>query len=371
MVRNLEDRILRPGWELVSLGKICTVGTGGTPSTKIDEYYADEVNWLKSGDIKTGTIESFPHKISQLGLENSSAKVYPKDTVMIAMSGQGKTRGICGITSEETACSQSVAAIICGPRISPFYLQKYLTSMYKRIRDWTGDNSRSGLNLTIIRSFQVLLPPLREQEAIHQILESASKSISYTEISERIRNELVESVFVEMFGDPVGESNWEKVPFLDAVKDVTKGKSKIAQSEYLDEGNTPIIDQGRKFIGGWTNNETIVSKVDSPVIIFGDHTTILKYIDFDFVLGADGVKVLVPISDDYSPFFLYHLLRFFPMPDVGYSRHFKFMKEWRLIKPPRFLQDKFHSIVQPLQKLPDTKSIAEDCYESISQEIFL
>ena len=67
-------------------------------------------------------------------------------------------------------------------------------------------------------------------------------------------------------------------------------------------------------------------KVDSPVVIFGDHSRVVKYVDFDFVLGADGVKILKPI-DELNARFFYHFLKWYNVPSLGYSRHYKLLKE--------------------------------------------
>jgi type I restriction enzyme S subunit len=88
-----------------------------------------------------------------------------------------------------------------------------------------------------------------------------------------------------------------------------------------------VVDQGRDFIAGYTNDLGYQFKSDAlPVVVFGDHTKAVKYIDFPFAMGADGVKVLKPTTD-CEPKYLYHFLRQAKIPDAGYSRHFKFLKE--------------------------------------------
>lgn len=101
---------------------------------------------------------------------------------------------------------------------------------------------------------------------------------------------------------------------------------KIKKKHYLQKGKFPVIAQENTLINGYSNNKSLVYKVNSPVIIFGDHTRKLKYINFDFVLGADGAKVIKPKKNINTKFFYYYLLAVMPK-SVGYARHYKFLKK--------------------------------------------
>lgn len=126
------------------------------------------------------------------------------------------------------------------------------------------------------------------------------------------------------------------IPFDDVIIDATGGNDKILQSEYQKKGELPIIDQGESFIGGYTDDLSLKYSNQLPCIVFGDHTKILKFVDSDFALGADGTKILVT-KKGYDPKFIFYYLHTakFP-PNVGYSRHFKFLKE---ISFPKFDED--------------------------------
>jgi len=154
------------GWERTTIGEVAQVGTGGTPSTKIPVYYENgTIRWMKSGDVDGIYTYEVPNRISKLGMENSNAVIHPIGSVMLAMSGQGKTRGQTTVLKNPMACSQSVAAII--PRegeISSEYLILNLKLRYLELRAITGINDRSGLNLKIIRSIPILKPPLSLQK---------------------------------------------------------------------------------------------------------------------------------------------------------------------------------------------------------------
>ena len=121
--------------------------------------------------------------------------------------------------------------------------------------------------------------------------------------------------------------------FLNIFKDSTSQYFKIKKEEYLPEGKYPIIDQGQTYIGGYTNDENLISSENLPVIVFGDHTKVFKYVDFPFAIGADGVKVLTLKDELYNAQYYFHFLKGIQLIDAGYSRHFKYLKDKKLPVP--------------------------------------
>jgi type I restriction enzyme S subunit len=119
--------------------------------------------------------------------------------------------------------------------------------------------------------------------------------------------------------------SWEWVPFRSLCDDVTDSARKLPQNSYAQSGKFPVIDQGAEFIGGYTDNRNLVHLHEPPFIIFGDHTRCVKFVDFPFVQGADGVKTLKPRAG-VEPRYLYHALRAIALPDKGYSRHMRFLR---------------------------------------------
>lgn len=127
-------------------------------------------------------------------------------------------------------------------------------------------------------------------------------------------------------------SKYPLIEFENAIERVTYS-NKIKSSQYKSEGKFPIIDQSESFIAGFWDNPKDVFKISKPVTIFGDHTRCFKFVDFDFVLGADGVKILQPI-EEYNPKFFYYLIRNINIKNLGYSRHYKELKNKKLPLPP-------------------------------------
>ena len=101
-------------------------------------------------------------------------------------------------------------------------------------------------------------------------------------------------------------AGWNSKPFDDCIEKVTYTK-KIHRKDFLAEGALPIVSQEEDFINGYWDDETNLFKTKTPIVVFGDHTKVLKYVDFDFVLGADGVKILKPRDFLLPKFFYYQL----------------------------------------------------------------
>lgn len=135
--------------------------------------------------------------------------------------------------------------------------------------------------------------------------------------------------------------------FDEVLKDCTKLGTKIQTSEYLKNGTYPIIDQGQDNIAGYFDTENGLFK-DVPAIVFGDHTRIVKYIDKPCFLGADGVKLLCPVSKNTNCKYLFYQLAHADIPNTGYNRHFKWVKALEFKIPS--LEEQNH-IVNVLDKI--------------------
>jgi hypothetical protein len=134
--------------------------------------------------------------------------------------------------------------------------------------------------------------------------------------------------------------------FGDVVRSVSVRGHQVEAQNYVSSGKYPIIDQGAELIAGYSDDESKVLH-SGPVVVFGDHTRNVKFVDFPFVVGADGTKILQPIDDQVSARFLAYLTEFAAgrIPNLGYSRHFKELKEVPIWLPMRSEQDRIVEIV--------------------------
>lgn len=172
----------------------------------------------------------------------------------------------------------------------------------------------------------------------------------------------------KVINDEKMKQNWEIIPFEDSIVKV-KYTTKIPSNDYLEQGLYPIVSQEEGLISGYWNNKADVFKVSNPVIIFGDHTRILKYVDFDFVLGADGVKILQPIKGIDAKFFKLYL-ESCKIPSLGYSRHYKLLKELHIPIPPLPIQEKIVAELDCLSGVIEKKKEQLKELDLLAQSIF-
>ena len=144
--------------------------------------------------------------------------------------------------------------------------------------------------------------------------------------------------------------DWWKKPFPECITPVRFERSKqIKTNSYLPIGNFPIIDQGQTKIAGWTNDKSAVINDNLPLIIFGDHTRVFKYIDFPFAIGADGTKIIKPNRDEFCSRYIYYYLQNLNLPSRGYSRHYKLLKESEISYPEISEQEKIAAVLLIIQ----------------------
>jgi type I restriction enzyme, S subunit len=169
------------GWKLSTIEKISIVSSGGTPSRKDNSYWNGDIPWVTTSEVQFKIIENTAEKITEKGLANSSAKLFPIDTILMAMYGQGKTRGQVAKLGIEASTNQACAAIILKPGYYVDYYYQFLISQYENIREMSNSGGQENLSAGIVKSIQVPVPPFSEQKKIAQILSTWDKAITTTE----------------------------------------------------------------------------------------------------------------------------------------------------------------------------------------------
>ncbi|MDZ4105696.1 MAG: restriction endonuclease subunit S [Nitrosomonas sp.] len=168
-------------WTYEELGEICKVTSGGTPRRDEPTFWDGEIPWVTTAEIKGGVIKSSAERITQAGIHGSSAKVFPINTVLVAMYGQGKTRGMSGILGLDASTNQACAAILPSKKLNPQFLFQYLNGKYEYLRSLSNLGGQQNLSGGIIKSLVVPIPPAYEQTKIVEILSTWDKSIEATE----------------------------------------------------------------------------------------------------------------------------------------------------------------------------------------------
>jgi type I restriction enzyme S subunit len=162
---------------------------------------------------------------------------------------------------------------------------------------------------------------------------------------------------------------WLSEPIESVVADRTGGQTKILRSDYEKTGAFPVIDQGKEFSNGFTNDESKLYRGKLPLVLFGDHTRGIKFVDQPFALGADGVKALEPKSILAAKFLYYFLLKS-PIEARGYSRHFKYLKEKSIPLPPLPEQDRIVEILDQADTLRQQRRQADALSQRILPALF-
>lgn len=329
--------MLKPGWRHVKLSDIAKIKSGSTPLRAEGERYFSTAGtpWVKTLDLNNGEIISTDEKITDTALLETSCSVFPVGTVLVAMYGGFNQIGRTGLLTIPAAINQALSGLILDrDTAEPAYILNYLNGNVKLWKKFAA-SSRKDPNITRddVCCFPVLLPPLAEQKKITEILSTWDKAISVTENllanSQQQKKALMQQLVTgkKRLLDENGvrfSEEWIYSTFDNAFIVANKKSAQVKSSDYLQTGSVPIIDQGQNRIAGYCNNVEVYS--DVPVIIFGDHTRCIKWIEFVFCPGADGTQV-IKTSQRLEPKFGYYLLSNTDIPNLGYSRHMRELKE--------------------------------------------
>ena len=240
--------------EYLKVKDFADVITGGTPSTTVAEYWENgTIPWIQSGSCKDGIINNADKYITEKGLNNSSAKIMPKDTVVIALTGA--TAGKIGILNIETSANQSVTGILPNDKCRPMYLFNYLISIRNKILSDCYGGAQKHISQGYVKEMLIPVPELSLQDKIISRISKISTMIKIKNKQLKRLDELVKSQFVEMF------KNCEIVK-LHEIADITMGQSPSSSSYNNSGDGIPFFqgkaDYGDKFtiVRHWTNQPT-------------------------------------------------------------------------------------------------------------------
>lgn len=246
-----------------------------------------------------------------------------------------------------------------------FFAYCFRTSAIRqRITAFGGGTNISNLNQDILNELKVPFPPLTTQRKIAAILSAYDDLIENNLRRIKILEEMAQNLYREWFvkfrfpdheqarfvDSALGRipEGWEVRKVGEILKKI-KRETKIQKQDYSLDGMIPVIDQGKELIGGFTDDMEALISGDLPVIVFGDHTRILKYIDFPFACGADGTQLLKSNEDRIPSSLFYYALSAINLSNFAYARHFKFLKEETIYLPEQSIADCFDHFVLPLR----------------------
>lgn len=210
-------------WKREKLKDITKVTSGGTPSRKHPEYFEGKIPWIKTGEILWNRIYDSEEHITEEAIVNSSAKLIPEGAVLVAMYGQGLTRGRASILAKEACTNQAVCALIPSDAVLNSYLYYYFMSNYWRFRQVAKGGNQENLSGKVIGAFEIDIPSLEEQKEIVRILdkllEEESKIEELTTLEEQI--ELIKkSILAKAFRGQLGTNSEDDESAIELLKEI-------------------------------------------------------------------------------------------------------------------------------------------------------
>lgn len=163
-VSLLHHSLSNPGYRRATIAEVCAVSSGSTPKRDDDNNFGGSVPWVKTGEVVGDLITHTDEKVTEVGIRSARLKRYPIGTILVAMYGQGATRGRVGLLGVEATINQACAAISVGSEVRSSFLFHQLKSSYARLRDLGRGGNQPNLNGELVKSFEIIVPPLADQD---------------------------------------------------------------------------------------------------------------------------------------------------------------------------------------------------------------
>lgn len=247
--------------------------------------------------------------------------------------------------------------IVYGKYLNAFMSSDYIKKYFEL--NATGSGMRFTLAVSTMEDMPIMLPSLNVQKKVGDMLSDFDKRIENLRAQNRVLEQTAKTIYDYTFLQCAGHqttynktlnrnipANWE-VKKLGEILDKVPATTKIETKLYQQSGKYPIIDQSTNFIAGYTDDESAVIR-KTPAVFFGDHTRIVKMINFAFARGSDGTQILYSKENTVEPHYLYFAVKSIELPNMGYARHFKFLKDKSIAIPDKNTSDSFEKIIQPL-----------------------
>ena len=240
-------------WEVVRFGDVSDISSGGTPNRKVKEYWTGGyIPWVTTSLVNFNIINSAGEFITKEGLENSSAKLFPKGTIVMAIYGQGVTRGKVGILGIEAATNQACLGFkINSSMLDTKFIFYFFKKSYFKLRNLSNDGGQKNLSSGIIKSIKVLLPSITEQKKIAQILSTWDKAIEQTQsLIEQMKlrkKGLMQQLLTGERRLPGFEEKWENKRIGDIFDEVRKRNDGGEHEPLTISARIGFISQRKKF----------------------------------------------------------------------------------------------------------------------------
>lgn len=271
-------------WAVSKIDEIASVTSGGTPSRANSDYWDGDIPWVTTSLVDFNVIHSAEEFITKEGVHNSSAKLFPKDTILMAMYGQGITRGKVAILGIEATTNQACCAIKLKDSFDTQFIFQNLMNRYDEIRDLSNDGGQKNLSAGIIKDIIVTYPSREEQTKIASFLSTMDEKISQLTQKHELLSQYKQGMMQKLFNrqirfkadDGSEFREWENLKFRDVIT-IKYGKDHKA----LKEGNIPVLGTGgiMRYVDSYLyEGESILigrkGTIDKPQFISGKFWTV-------------------------------------------------------------------------------------------------
>lgn len=351
------------GWEKKRLGDIGSPYNGLSGKCKSDFGHGNGryVTYLNVFDNPV----AHPDECDKIEVDKSQNEVCNGDVFFTTSSETPEEVGMTSVWDGD-GCNTYLNSFCFGyrPRVkieTDFWAYMLRSDSFReRIVILAQGISRYNISKRKVMELPVFLPGETEQRKLGELCRSLEVLIASRETALEKLKMLKKAMLEKMFPRANAkvpevrfkgfDGEWRSYEFSEVYERINAKSSQVQSSEYLQTGDFPVVDQGKDLIIAYSNNKDKVFRAaESPVIVFGDHTREVKFVDFDFVIGADGTQLLRSANFDVR--FAYYVMKRVTLPNMGYSRHFKFLLETRYSFPSLPEQRKIGAYFRSLDAL--------------------
>lgn len=329
-------------WEETQLGKLGQFLGGGTPSRANSEYWKGTIPWISSSDINDDDIHNIviSQYINETAIIESATKIIPIGSVLfVSRVGVGKL----AINNVELCTSQDFTSFI--PKdVFNLYVAYFYSSNKNSLQSLSQGTSIKGFSINDLKDSTIFFPKNpKEQQKIAACLSSLDEFITAETEKLDLLQDHKKGLLQQLFpAEGETQPNFRFPEFLEDGEWVEKGlknlilnispPKKLKSNQFNETGKYPIIDQSQNEIAGWTDDDEAIIKTNYPLVVFGDHTCILKIVEKPFVQGADGIKIFKG-NKLVDTRYLFYALQRNPLIMKEYKRHYSILKEKTIIYP--------------------------------------
>ncbi|MGN7811614.1 restriction endonuclease subunit S [Flavobacterium sp. 22076] len=312
-------------WIWTNLKYISKIGVGATPKRGVKAYWGGKIPWVSSGELNDTVITKTKERITELGLRDTNLKILPKGTILMAMIGEGKTRGKVAILDLDACTNQNICSIALNDNIDPKFVFYYLQFRYKEIRNGSvnsrSSSSQSALNSLIVSKFNICLPSYEEQCFISSKIDQIFDLVN--NLSEEFMNGLEEleklerSILTDAYNihdlnlDDESEQlnnlldyvNSERKNIEEIRKEAKKAQVQFKKKHFMKNTKENIISELKKYAIEKFSDKNISN--DDKIALFEEIQSIIPGMDFDDFSGAFQQLAQKKLHEDEpEPFFV-------------------------------------------------------------------